>query len=47
MMTSDCFAHMGAMGWMGWVMPLAFLLLVGLGIASLVKYLFSSKGDRT
>ncbi|WP_431023588.1 hypothetical protein [Halomonas sp. H5] len=47
MMNADCFALMGAMGWWAWLMPLAFLLLLGLGIAALVKYLFlSHKGDR-
>ncbi|GEK46812.1 hypothetical protein HPA02_10950 [Bisbaumannia pacifica] len=47
MMNADCFALMGAMGWWAWLMPLAFLLLLGLGIAALVKYLFQShKGDR-
>ncbi|GAA0577192.1 hypothetical protein ACFQH5_00575 [Halomonas salifodinae] len=45
MMNADCFALMGT--WWGWLMPLAFLLLLGLGIAALVKYLFlSHKGDR-
>ncbi|MDN3520479.1 hypothetical protein [Halomonas ramblicola] len=48
MMNADCFALMGSMGWLGWLMPLAFLLLLGLGIASLAKYLFTShKGDRS
>ncbi|WP_346796786.1 hypothetical protein R5M92_15080 [Halomonas sp. Bachu 37] len=48
MMNADCFALMGSMGWFGWLMPLAFLLLIGLGIASLTKYLFSRAplGDR-
>ncbi|KPQ25978.1 MAG: hypothetical protein HLUCCA13_02640 [Halomonas sp. HL-48] len=41
MMNADCFALMGSMGWLGWLMPLTVLLLAGLGIASLVKYLFS------
>lgn len=38
---------MGSMGWFGWLVPLAFLLLVGLSVASLAKYLFShtSQGD--
>ena len=44
MFNADYFTQMGSMGW---VMPLAFLLLIGLGIASLVKYLFSSNGDRS
>lgn len=39
-MNADCFALMGSMGWLGWLMPLALLLLVGLSIASLTKYLF-------
>ncbi|SNY97702.1 hypothetical protein [Halomonas sp. hl-4] len=41
MMNADCFALMGSMGWLGWLMPLTVLLLAGLGIASLAKYLFS------
>ncbi|MCO7229897.1 hypothetical protein NH398_11745 [Halomonas sp. CnH100-B] len=47
MMNADCLAFMSSMGWYGWLMPLLFLLLVGLGIASLAKYLFShtTKGD--
>ncbi|MEO1871962.1 MAG: hypothetical protein ABGX76_02205 [Cobetia sp.] len=47
MMNADCFALMSSMGWFGWLMPLAFLLLVGLSIAALAKYLFSrtSQGD--
>ncbi|SFU96163.1 hypothetical protein [Halomonas korlensis] len=40
MMTTDCFA---LMGWMGWLMPLAVLLLLGLGISALVKYLLTSR----
>lgn len=49
MMNADCFALMSSMGWFGWLMPLTFLLLVGLGIASLAKYLFSRtpKGDHS
>lgn len=43
MMSNECFALMGSMGWMGWLMPLAFMLLLGLGIASLAKYLFTSR----
>jgi hypothetical protein len=40
---------MGSMGWLGWIMPLTFLLLIGLSIASLVKYLFrrSYQGDHS
>ncbi|WP_404377796.1 hypothetical protein [Vreelandella aquamarina] len=40
MMGADCFAMMGSMGWLGWIMPVMLLLLVGLGIAALAKYLF-------
>ncbi len=40
-MNAKCFAFMGSMGWLGWLMPLAMLLLVGFAIASLAKYLFS------
>ncbi|MFP4262211.1 MAG: hypothetical protein ACOC0M_04325 [Halomonas sp.] len=50
MYANECFALMGAMGPMGWLMPLAGLLLLGLGIAALVKYLFTarhSKEDRS
>lgn len=47
-MFTDCFATMGHMGALGWLMPLAVLLLLGLGIAALIKYLFTShKGDRS
>ncbi|MDX1465519.1 MAG: hypothetical protein R3215_07455 [Halomonas sp.] len=46
MMTTDCFALMGSMGWIGWLMPLAVLLLLGLGIAALAKYLFTSRRSR-
>lgn len=41
MMNADCFAFMGSMGWLGWLVPVAMLLLIGLAIASLGKYLFS------
>ena len=40
---NECFALIGAMGWMGWLMPLSVMLLFGLGIAALVKYLFISR----
>lgn len=40
MMNSECFALMGSLGWIGWLMPLTLLLLIGLSIASLIKYLF-------
>ncbi|MFY0989981.1 hypothetical protein [Halomonas sp. C05BenzN] len=49
-MFTECTALMGPMGW---VMPIALLLLLGLGIASLIKYLFTSprsthhSGDRS
>ncbi|MDR5868075.1 hypothetical protein [Halomonas koreensis] len=47
-MFTDCFATMGHMGVLGWLMPLAVLLLLGLGIAALIKYLLTSnKGDRS
>lgn len=41
MMNADCFAFMSSLGWVGGLMPLTFLLLAGLGIVSLTKYLFS------
>ena len=41
MLNAECFAFMGSMGWLDWLMPLAMLLLIGLAIASLAKYLFS------
>jgi hypothetical protein len=37
----DCGLMMGAMGWIMPVVGIALLLLLGLGIASLVKYLIS------
>jgi len=43
MFGNECFAFMGSMGWMGWLMPLTMTLLLGLGIAALVKYLFTSR----
>lgn len=46
MYANDCFALMGSMGWMGWLMPLSVLLLLGLGIIALVKYLFTSRRSR-
>ncbi|WP_280546819.1 MULTISPECIES: hypothetical protein [unclassified Halomonas] len=42
MFSNECFALMGSMSWMGWLMPLTITLLLGLGIASLIKYLVSS-----
>ncbi|MBF7051909.1 hypothetical protein IOC61_01075 [Halomonas sp. KAO] len=50
MFSNQCFALMGSMGWMGWLMPLTFLLLLGLGILALAKYLFMphrSREDRS
>ncbi|MFG6159572.1 hypothetical protein ACGTNG_12270 [Halomonas sp. 1390] len=40
MFSKECFAFMG---WLGWLMPLAFMLLLGLGIAALAKYFFTSR----
>lgn len=40
MVANDCFALMGSMGWL---MPLSAMLLLGLGTAALVKYLFTSR----
>lgn len=44
-MMTDCFTLMGSMGWIGWLMSLSVLLLVGLSIASLAKYLFSRQSS--
>lgn len=41
MMNAECFAFMGSMGWLGWLMPFAFLVLTVFAIAALSKYLFS------
>ncbi|EWH03916.1 hypothetical protein [Halomonas sp. BC04] len=41
-MMTNCLALMGNMSWLGWLMPLAVLTLLGLGIAALGKYLFTS-----
>jgi len=41
MMNADCYAFMGSMGGVGWLMPTAMLLLIGFAIAALAKYLFS------
>ena len=49
MYANDCFALMGSMGWMGWLgwlMPLSVMFLLGLGIAALAKYLFTSHHSR-
>lgn len=43
MYANDCFALMGSMSWL---MPLTAMLLLGLGIAALVKYLFTSRRSR-
>ncbi|MGK0547781.1 hypothetical protein ACSEE7_19990 [Halomonas cupida] len=43
MYANDCFALMGSMGWL---MHLSVMLLVGLGIAALAKYLFISRRFR-
>ena len=39
-MTAQCTALMGSLGW---IMPIAMLTLLGLGIAALTKYLFTSR----
>ena len=39
-MMTQCAALMGPVGW---VMPVAMMLLLGLGIASLTKYLFTPR----
>lgn len=41
-MMTNCLALMGHMSWLGWLMPLAVLSLLGLSIAALLKYLFTS-----
>lgn len=48
MTTNECFSMMATMGWLGWLMPAAIILLLGLGIAALIKYLFAprSRSDR-
>lgn len=43
MMSNACFTLMGSMGWIGWLMPLAFMLLLGLGIAVLANHVFTSR----
>lgn len=43
MHANDCFALMGSMGWL---MPLSVMLLLGLGVAALIKYLFVSRPSR-
>ncbi|MDL0434063.1 hypothetical protein QPM17_23260 [Marinobacter sp. TBZ242] len=44
-MMTNCLALMGNMSWLGWLMPLAVLSLLGLGIAALLKYLFISSSS--
>lgn len=39
-MMTQCAALMGPLGW---IMPFAMLSLLGLGIAALAKYLFTSR----
>ncbi|MGE6608590.1 MULTISPECIES: hypothetical protein [Halomonas] len=41
-MIAHCTALMGNLPWLAWVMPIAMLTLLGLGIAALAKYLFTS-----
>ncbi|MBE0487969.1 MAG: hypothetical protein IBX53_02730 [Halomonas sp.] len=42
-MLNNCLALMGNLSWLGWLMPVAMLSLLGLGIAALTKYLFTSR----
>lgn len=44
MMLTECLAWMSSVGWPGWLMPLSMLLLVGLLVAALVKFLFFNRG---
>ncbi|MCE9663502.1 hypothetical protein LY622_08590 [Halomonas sp. M5N1S17] len=46
-MMTNCLALMGNMSWLGWLMPLAVLSLLGLGIAALLKYLLTSAKSAT
>lgn len=46
-MMTNCLALMGNMSWLGWLIPLAVLSLLGLGIAALLKYLFTSAKPTT
>jgi len=41
-MLNTCLALMGNLPWLAWAMPIAMLTLLGLGIAALAKYLFTS-----
>ena len=41
-MLNHCITLMGNLPWLGWIMPVAMLSLLGLGIAALAKYLFTS-----
>lgn len=43
MMNGDCLGFMGSMGGLGWIMPLAMLILIGLACAALIKYLLNAK----
>ncbi|WP_168709205.1 hypothetical protein [Halomonas borealis] len=43
MTANDCGMMMGAMGWAMPVIGIALLTLLGLGIASLAKFLFTSR----
>lgn len=45
MMLTECLAWMSSVGWFGWLMPLSMLLLVGLLVAALVKFLFFNRGN--
>ncbi|MDI4638321.1 MULTISPECIES: hypothetical protein [Halomonadaceae] len=38
MLSNECFALMGLMGWL---MPLAFMLFLGLGTAAYAKYVIT------
>ncbi|GEN25956.1 hypothetical protein HCU01_39050 [Halomonas cupida] len=55
MMLTECLAWMDSMGWVGWLMPLAVLLLIGLAATALARLMFfkgnavkgnAIKGDR-
>lgn len=51
MMLTECLAWMDSMGWVGWLMPLTVLLLIGLMATALARLLFfkgnAIKGDRS
>lgn len=40
-MIENCGMMMGSMGWMMPIVGIGFLLLLGMGIAALAKYLFA------